>query len=97
MHVHNERNFPKAKLDSETNARFLWNEHGDLYRLLHNDGVYIIVFNLRKKYWAEEKNVLDGSVHKTGTLRCKPVDNSLDDVKQSKLQVTHVTIFSEVN
>ena len=27
MHVHNDRNFPQAKLDSETNARF----HGSLY------------------------------------------------------------------
>ena len=31
VHVHNERNFPQAKLHSEINARFLLNEHGDLY------------------------------------------------------------------
>ena len=30
VHVHNERNFPQAKLHSEINVRFLLNEHGDL-------------------------------------------------------------------
>ena len=28
-HVQNERDFPQTKLDSETNAPFLLNEHGD--------------------------------------------------------------------
>ena len=36
MHVHSKTNFPQAKLDSEINVRFLLNEHGDLYFLLHN-------------------------------------------------------------
>ena len=31
MHVHNERTFPQDELDSEVNARFLLNEHGNLY------------------------------------------------------------------
>ena len=31
VHVHNERTFPQAKLDSEINVCFLLNEHGDLY------------------------------------------------------------------
>ena len=31
VHVHNVRDFPQAKLDSEINARFLLNEHGYLY------------------------------------------------------------------
>ena len=30
-HVRNKRNFPQAKLNSEINARFLLNEHGNLY------------------------------------------------------------------
>ena len=34
VHVHNERNFPQAKLDSEINVRFLSNEHSDLYFLI---------------------------------------------------------------
>ena len=29
MHVQNVRDFPQTKLDSEVNARFLLNEHGD--------------------------------------------------------------------
>ena len=49
VHVHNERNFPQAKFDSEMNARFLSNEHGDLYFLLLNNSVHIIFFNLKKK------------------------------------------------
>ena len=30
-HVHNERNFPQAKLHGEINVPFLSNAHGDLY------------------------------------------------------------------
>ena len=41
VRVHNERNFPQAKLDSEINARFLLNEHGNLYFVLHNNSVQI--------------------------------------------------------
>ena len=41
-HVHNERNFTQAKLDSKINVRFLLNEHGDLYFLFHNNSVDII-------------------------------------------------------
>ena len=48
MHVHNERNFPQAKLDSEINARFLLNELGDLYFLL-----LIIVY----KSWKKDESV----------------------------------------
>ena len=31
FHVHSERNFPQAKLNSKINARFLLNDHGNLY------------------------------------------------------------------
>ena len=48
MHVHNERNFPQAKQDSEINVRFHLNEHGGLYFLLHNNGVHIILLNLKE-------------------------------------------------
>ena len=50
MHVHNERNFLQAKLDSEINVRFLLNEHGDLYFLLHNNSVHIILLNLKENW-----------------------------------------------
>ena len=42
VHVHNERNFTQAKLDSKINVRFLLNEHGDLYFLFHNNSVHIV-------------------------------------------------------
>ena len=62
MHVHNERNFPQAKLDSEINVRFILNEHGDLYFLLHNNSVHIVLLNLKGK-----KDIGE-SVHETVTL-----------------------------
>ena len=50
MHVHNERNSPQAKLDREINVRFLLNEHDDLYCLLRNSSVHIILLNLKENY-----------------------------------------------
>ena len=47
VHVHNERNFSQAKPDSGINVRFLLNEHGDLYLLLHNNSVHIVLLNLK--------------------------------------------------
>ena len=47
VHRHSARDFPRAKLDSETNACFLLNKHGGLYFLLHNFGVQIILFKLK--------------------------------------------------
>ena len=46
MHVHSERNFPEAKLNIEINACFLLNEHGDLYLLLHNNSVHIVLLKV---------------------------------------------------
>ena len=54
--VQNIRDFPQSKLDSEINALFLLNKHGDLYFLLHKNIVYIILFNLKQKY----KNLSEG-------------------------------------
>ena len=55
VQLHNERNFP-FKLSS-INARFLLNEHGNLFLLLNNS-VPVIVFNLtedKKKKLSEGK------------------------------------------
>ena len=59
MHLHNERNFPQAKLDSELNARFLSNKHGNLYFFsLLNNSVHVILFNLNMfKKLSEGKNI----------------------------------------
>ena len=72
MHARTQRkrDFPLARLDSEISARFLLNEHGDLYFLLHNNSVHIVLLNLKEK----EKNLSEGkkdigeSVHETLTL-----------------------------
>ena len=46
MHVHNIRVFSQGKLEGEINSRFLSNEYGDLFFLLHNNNVHIILFDL---------------------------------------------------
>ena len=46
--TNNVRDFPQAKLDSEINARFLLNEHGHLYFLLHNFNENSILNNWEK-------------------------------------------------
>ena len=64
FHVHNERNFPQAELNSEINVPFLLNEQTNIF-LFHNNSVRIIVLNLKKKkFIGGEKRV-----HKTVTLR----------------------------
>ena len=70
VHVRNERNFPQAKLDSEINVRFLLNEHGDLYFLLHNNSVHIVLLNLKenqKNLWEGKKDIGE-NVQETVTL-----------------------------
>ena len=49
VQVHNKRNYPRAKFDSERNVRFLFNKHGDLYFSLHNNSVHIILLKKSKK------------------------------------------------
>ena len=59
MHVDTERNFPQSKLDSEINARFLLNGHGNPYFLLHNDSVHIVLLIKKKtkKVYREQKKI----------------------------------------
>ena len=73
VHVHNERNLPQAKLDSEINGFFLLNKQGDLYFLLLNNSVHIIFFNKKKlkKMLSEGKKDIDESVQKMHTMKCK--------------------------
>ena len=69
VHVHNERNFPQANLNSEINVRLILNGHGDLYFLLHNKSVHIVLRNLKenKKFIGRKKDI-GKSVHETVTL-----------------------------
>jgi len=63
------RDFPQTKLDSEINAPFLLNKHGDLYLLLHKNIVYIILLN--QEICRKEKKIIDESVLKTVAPTCK--------------------------
>ena len=50
VHLHNERNFPQGKLDSEINVPpFLLNEHNDQYFLSDNNTIVYILSSLIKK------------------------------------------------
>ena len=68
VHVHNERNFPQAKFNSEINARFLLNGRGNLYFLMHDNSVRIILLNFKKK----AKNFIGGKKD-IGERRSKPL------------------------
>jgi len=48
MRVQNVRDFPQTKLDSEINAPFLLNEHGDTQFLFHNFDENNIPYNWEK-------------------------------------------------
>ena len=43
VYEHNEIRFSQAKLNSEINARFLLNGHGNLSFLLHSNDVHILL------------------------------------------------------
>ena len=72
FHVHNERNFPQAELNSEINARFLLNEQTNIF-LFHNNSVHIIVLNLKKiKNLSEgKKSTQNRYSAETTTIRLK--------------------------
>jgi len=48
--------FLQAELDSKIIAPFLLNEHSDLYFLLYNFGVEIVLFNFEEIVRKEEKS-----------------------------------------
>ena len=50
MPENKKKKFPQAKLDSEINVRFLLNEDGDLYFLLHNNSVHIFLLKLKENW-----------------------------------------------
>ena len=70
IHPLPSENFPQASLDSEIKARFLLNEHGDLYFLLHNNSAHVILFNLKKNL---KNNLSEGKkdIAESVTLGCK--------------------------
>ena len=55
VHVNNLRDSSQAMLDRKINARFLSNQHDDLYFLLHNNNVNCVLF--KKRYsWKRAQN-----------------------------------------
>lgn len=61
MHLDKVTDLPQAKLDSEKYARFLSNEHGDRYFLLHKFGVKIILIT-EKKFVKRKTNTVEPPV-----------------------------------
>ena len=55
VHVHNERNFPQIKFNSEINVPFLSNEHGDIRFLSLNNSAHIILFHLKIEIFIGQK------------------------------------------
>ena len=63
------KRFPQTKLDSERNARFLLNEHGDPHFLFYKFNENNVLNNWEKKwkksmatFWANEINATDRDV-----------------------------------
>ena len=48
VYVHNVRDISQARLESKLNAQFLLNKHGDLYFLLRNFGVKIVLLIFKR-------------------------------------------------
>ena len=55
VQVHNVRDFPQTKLDSEINARFLLNDSGQLNFLLYNNSAPVTLLKKQKKELSERK------------------------------------------
>ena len=72
VHVHNERNFPQIKLNSEINVPFLSIEHVDILFLSQTDNsAHIILFHLKNKNFYRTEKKIGESVLNTVTLECK--------------------------
>ena len=64
VHIHHERNFPQAKLDSKINVLFLLDKH--------SNSVHIILLNKKQlRVFMGRKKDISERVHKTVTLWCK--------------------------
>ena len=64
-HVHNVRDFPQNKLDSEINAPFLLNEHGDPHFLFHKFNENNILSNWEKNWQKSMATFLANEVNAT--------------------------------
>ena len=63
--VQNVRDFPQTKLDSEINARFLLNEHGDPHFLFYKFDENNILNNWEKNWQKSMANFLANEINVT--------------------------------
>ena len=63
--VQNVRDFPQTKLDSEINARFLLNKHGDPHFLFYKFNEYNILNNWEKNWQKSKATFLANEIHAT--------------------------------
>ena len=63
--VQNVRDFPQTKLDSEINARFLLNEHGDPHFLFYNFNENNIFINWEKNWQKSMAAFLANEIYAT--------------------------------
>ena len=63
--VQNVRDFPQTKLDSEVNARFLLNEHGDPHSLFYKFNENNILNNWEKNWQKSVATFLANEVNAT--------------------------------
>ena len=63
--VQNVRDFPQTKLDSEINARFLLNEHGDPHFLFYKFNENSILNNWEKNWQISMATFLANKIHAT--------------------------------
>ena len=63
--VQNVRDFPQTKLDSEINARFLLNEHGDPHFLFHKFNEYNILNNWERNWQKSMATFLANEINAT--------------------------------
>ena len=64
-HVQNVRDFPQTKLDSEINARFLLNEHGDLHFLFYKFDENNVLNNWEKNWQKSMATFLANEINAT--------------------------------
>ena len=65
VRVQNVRDFPQTKLDSEINAPFLLNEHGDPHFLFHNFNEDNILNNWEKNQQKSMATILANEINTT--------------------------------
>ena len=63
--VQNERDFPQTKLDSEINARFPLNEHGDPHFLFYKFNENNILINWEKNWQKSMATFLANKINAT--------------------------------